>query len=110
MGGLHPARGDAGKAPGGDRGLPYIAAKKPIEIDISKNSIVYLNIIDGAAVQASEDDGVAMQLTVLDGVTYQETGEPVQRAVLSPPRHSRAGEPEPDDYNNFPPGVTKLDW
>ena len=89
--------------------LPYIAAKKPIEIDVTKRSVVFLNIIEGAAVQAGEDEGIAMQVSVLDGVEYQQTGEAVQHAVLSPPRPSRPPEQEPDD-NNFPPGVTKLEW
>jgi hypothetical protein len=91
--------------------LPYIAAKKPIEIDVTKRSVVYLNIVEGAAVQASdEDEGVAMGITVLDGVEYQQTGETVQRGVLGPPRPPRQVEPE-RDHNNFPPGVTKLsDW
>ena len=89
--------------------LPYLAAKKPLEIDVTKRSVVFLNIIEGAAVQANDGEGVAMAITVLDGVEYQESGEAVQRAVLSPPRPSRQAPQAPDD-NNFPEGVTKLDW
>lgn len=89
--------------------LPYITSKMPIEIDLTKRSVVYLNIVDGYAAPASAVDGVAMQVTVLDGVDYQQPGEPVQRAVLSPPRSPRATDAEPD-RNNFPPGVTKLEW
>jgi hypothetical protein len=50
--------------------LPYLSSKMPLEIDLTKRSVVYLTIVDGVTVQAPEGEGVGMRVKVLDGVDY----------------------------------------
>jgi hypothetical protein len=50
--------------------LPYLASRMPLEIDLSKKSVVYLTIVDGHAAQTSAEDGIAMQMKIVEGVNY----------------------------------------
>lgn len=48
--------------------LPYVAQRQPLAIDVTKRSLVYLTIRDGAAELA--DDGVGLVAQVIDNATF----------------------------------------
>ena len=57
--------------------LPYLSSKMPIEIDVTKRSVVYLTIVEGHAEQAPEGEGIGMKVKILDGaIEYQALGPP----------------------------------
>jgi hypothetical protein len=52
--------------------LPYIVSRKPLEIDVTKRSVVYLTTVDGHAEQNPDGEGVGMKIRVVEGVEYQQ--------------------------------------
>jgi hypothetical protein len=61
--------------------LPYIAQRQPLAIDVTKRSVVYLTINDGAF-EETRDDGIGIaaqvvQIQQLSDVSASDVGRPV---------------------------------
>jgi hypothetical protein len=46
--------------------LPYVASRQPLAIDLTKRSLVYLTIRDGAAQSAAEGEGIGCAVRVIE--------------------------------------------
>lgn len=55
--------------------LPYVAARMPIAIDVTKRTAVYLNVQMGHAVQAAEGEGIGFAVEIGKALEYQEVSE-----------------------------------
>ena len=55
--------------------LPYVASRMPLQLDVTKRSVVYLNIVDGQSQQVDPGDGIGLVASVLNNVEYQEVSD-----------------------------------
>ena len=51
---------------------PYVASRMPQAIDVTKRSVVYLNIVDGLAELADQNAGIGLVEAVVEAVEYQQ--------------------------------------